>query len=405
MERFIFLLVTFWASSQVNAQLVPSGLIAHYGFDKSSTKGNYDFVPDWSKSTNHGKIIGTTEYTEDRFGRPCHALKFDGNTYVSVPDSRSLRKPTNKLSISVWVKIARGADFFKQWLTICCKGNQSLETPANPQFRMQATAQTVSMSSDFTENAIPQLKYDTWYFYTYTYDGSVFKAYLNTDLFYEIDYNKLLEENDQPLEIGRDVPGTIEYFFGVMDDLRIYDRELSEGEILKLFRESPQSASDINCDFTDVVSTQSVDTVIPVKVNQIQVTTPRKTDYSNLPQKIENETIVYQDVIEVASNDVTFYAYDNEKEDGDIVSININGVWIKEKYKLKLRKNTKPNPDVIRCTLLPGGNNYLISKAWNVGTIPPNTMTIEIDDKKSVQKVTINSEIGLSGGIKIICKS
>ena len=59
---------------------------------------------------------------------------------------------------------------------------------------------------------------------------------------------------------------------------------------------------------------------------------------------------------------------------------------------------------LIRCSLNSGDYNYIVSKAWNVGSIPPNTLTIAIDDGKSVQEVLINSDVGLSGGIRIVYK-
>jgi hypothetical protein len=46
-----------------------------------------------------------------------------------------------------------------------------------------------------------------------------------------------------------------------------------------------------------------------------------------------------------------------------------------------------------------------VSKAWNLGSIPPNTLTIEINDGLTTQEVQINSEEGLNGGIKIILKN
>ncbi|MEQ1747607.1 MAG: hypothetical protein ABMA02_19420, partial [Saprospiraceae bacterium] len=126
--------------------------------------------------------------------------------------------------------------------------------------------------------------------------------------------------------------------------------------------------------------------------------------FEGLQKEIEGEPVKYQKVVEVVGREVTFYPYDNEKEDGDIVSININGVWVRDNYKLK---NKNPNPSrgmLIKCSLTPGDNNYLVSKAWNLGSIPPNTLTVEINDGVTSQKVTINSDVGLSGGIRIVCK-
>jgi hypothetical protein len=116
--------------------------------------------------------------------------------------------------------------------------------------------------------------------------------------------------------------------------------------------------------------------------------------FKNLPDKIGQIPISYQKVVHVKSREVTIYPYDNEKEDGDIISINVNGVWVRDKYELKNKVNKPSDRLLIRCSLNPGDYNYFVSKAWNVGKIPPNTLTIEINDGVNApQKVLINSDI------------
>ncbi len=128
-----------------------------------------------------------------------------------------------------------------------------------------------------------------------------------------------------------------------------------------------------------------------------------KNDFTGLPDKIADIPVKYQKTINVKSREVTIYPFDNEKEDGDIVSININGVWVRDHFTLKLKKASPNQVDLIKCSLNPGDYNYIISRAWNVGSIAPNTLTIKIDDGVSVQEVLINSDVGLSGGIRIVC--
>jgi len=128
-----------------------------------------------------------------------------------------------------------------------------------------------------------------------------------------------------------------------------------------------------------------------------------KNDFAGLPVKIADIPIKYQRTINVKSREVTIYPFDNEKEDGDIVSININGVWVRDHFALKNKKSSPNQDDLIKCSLNPGDYNYFISRAWNVGSIAPNTLTIKIDDGVLVQEVLINSDVGLSGGIRIVC--
>jgi len=417
------LLATLCTAGTVAGQVPTTGLVAHYNFNRD-LKRDSTRIFDQSSHNNHGTVMGATSYTDDRFGVPCSALWFDGSSYVTVSSSRSLKRPQGELTIAVWFKIARGADFFKQWITICCKGDRAQEAPDCPQYRMQATAQTVSINTEFTERVIPQLEYDTWYFCAYTFDGNVVKAYLNGRQFFEMDYSSALQPNDMPLEIGRDQPGALEYFYGAMDDLRIYDRALTDAELNQLYTDRSEANAPDRCPSPPKTASKPENTVSkpePVPPAPDPVPQPPAPDpvpqqpapdpapvpqnsYIGLPDTIEGEPVKYQRVVEVQGREATFYPYDNEKEDGDIVSININGVWVRDYYEIK---NKKPNPArgaVIKCTLNPGDSNYLISKAWNVGSIPPNTLTVEISDGVSVQKVTINSDVGLSGGIRIVCK-
>jgi len=421
-----YIKILFFACSVSYAQQPTSGLIAYYDFNRD-IQGDSTRIYDKSGNQNHGTVIGTVMYTADRFGVSCSALWFDGNTYVTVRSSRSLKSPRRQLTITVWFRIAHGADFFRQWITICCKGDQSYESSDCPQYRMQATAQTISINTDFTEIVIPQIKYETWYFYAYTFDGSVVRAYLDGQKFFEMNYSGILEPNDMPLEIGRDRPGALEYYYGAMDDLRIYDRALSERELYQLYNDRPDSNTSDRCSnsnvgsilmqpppspphnpqpkpiksVSDSTSSPSVraDSMLP-KPNLVV-----QDPFAGLPRTSENNPVNYQKIVYVSSRDVTFYPYDNDVQDGDIVSININGVWVKDYYELKI-KNASPRPaDIIRCSLNPGDNNYLITKAWNVGTHPPNTLTVEINDDTTIHKVTINSDIGLSGGIRIVVKN
>lgn len=436
----IFILCTALSVNFIFGQMPTSGLIAHYNFNRDANKDTSRLY-DISGNRNHGTILGSIHYTPDRFGVGCSALFFDGQTFISVPTSKSLERPQDAITIAVWFKIANHADFFKQWITICCKSDQTDETSESPQYRMQATAQTVSINTEFTENVIPQLKYEVWYFYAYTYDGSTVKVFLNGRYVFEYNYSGKLNRNNMPLEIGRDLPGTLEYYFGAMDDLRIYDRALSEKELNQLYQDNSEAGDLDRCPnlntylttrATPHKTTTSAQPTIKVKSSGLPSTntdeeqdsllpssvTPTASSttvspsspsipgnqFLGLPDTLDNIPINYQEIINVKNINIFIYPYDNEKEDGDIVSININGVWVRDYYELKTKKDNPSRGALIKCSLNPGNYNYFISRAWNLGKIPPNTLTIEINDGVSVQKVTINSEIGLSGGIRINCE-
>jgi len=386
----------------INGWMVLSGitdkdLIAHYNFNRDP-QANETILWDLSGHNNHGSIIGNADYVPDRFGVDCGALYFDGNTYCSIPSSPTLKSPDYALTIAAWFTIADQADFFRQWITICCKSDRPEESYDSPQYRMQATAQTVSLNSELTEVFIPPLDYDTWYFYAYVFDGLTLRVFLNGAFVYETLYTGQLHANDAPLEIGRDIPGRTEFFKGTLDDLKIYSRALKESELLALYRENnPKTNRSSWCETpVPVVAAAPV----PPAPQPVAAVAPAPDDvYHNLPPSIDGDSVSYQSVINVSNRDIQIYLFDNEKEDGDTISLNINGVWVRENYRLRLRTGSPEPAATVRVSLFKGADNYLVSKAINLGSIPPNTLTIAIDDGAQVQEVTINADVGLNGGI------
>jgi hypothetical protein len=389
MKIFLTILLAWTIISNALSQnSLKEGLIAHYNFNKHHLKDSTK-VLDETKS-NNGKIIGNIIYESDRFNNPCGALFFDGDTYVNVRNSKSLQKPTNGITIAVWFKIKKGADFFNQWITICCKSNIYDENESSPQYRMQATAQTISLSSSFTKNVIPQLSYDKWYFYAYTYDGKNVKGYLDGKYFVEESGFGPFKINDMPMEIGRDTPGKMEKFYGTMDDLRIYDRALTENELLGLYTNQEDAVPNDFCAET-----------IKSKKSDVSI---KKDSLNTIISQIDTTPVDFQKTVEVKSSDIIIYPFDHNIVDGDIISINVNGNWVKENYEIKGKLDNPPNEALIRVKVLKGQTNFIISKAIHEGKIPLNTLTYMIDDGKTKQYVKVNSKVGLSGGIEIICK-
>jgi len=223
-----------------------SSLIAQYLFNGS--------LDDASGNGNVGMQYGGVDYAEDRFGNPCGAMGFDGNGYISVPHSPSLNFSGNEVTISTWFYLDQGATDLK-WLTVVCKSDVSQETPMSPHFRLQATRVTLSLNTEFTENLDQNVQLGRWYHYTMVYDGREVIAYLDGVPFFSYPYYGQLNQNSMPLEIGRDLPGNVEYFAGRLDDLRIYSRSLSAREIRRIYEDKSEKNAPRPCVSNPVVST------------------------------------------------------------------------------------------------------------------------------------------------------
>ncbi|WP_210466837.1 HYR domain-containing protein [Rufibacter roseolus] len=212
-------------------------LVAHYPLNKDAS--------DLSGNKNNGRLLGGVSPTSDRFGNPCGALAFNGvDGYIEVPSSRSLESPSTSFSAVGWFRIDNlTSTGGLKWVTLICKGDESFEHDANPQYRMQTLQSpiqsTISINTDFTEFdqgfASHPFQPGKWNFYALVYDGVSVKAYLNNDKIWEYPYNKPLTPNKAPLHIGKDIPGSLEYYHGALDDIRIYASALTDLQISQLF--------------------------------------------------------------------------------------------------------------------------------------------------------------------------
>jgi hypothetical protein len=98
----------------------------------------------------------------------------------------------------------------------------------------------------------------------------------------------------------------------------------------------------------------------------------------------------------IKNKKVTIKIWDNDKVDGDVVSLNLNGVWILKNYRLKKRSKNI----IIE---LPEDSNELILYAENLGRLPPNTAAISIwNGKEEIKSLVLNSDKGKSEAIKIL---
>ena len=237
----------FWANV-----LFSQNSIAFYRFNNN--------LFDYSGKSNHGVGFGDYSFGTDRFGNSCSALELNGlNAFVEVANSQLLNAVTQKFSVTCWFKVNSSASNNSRWLTIVCKGDQHIETPDNPQFRLQTfqglNQSTISINTDFTKNDFDfrnhTIDFDKWYFYCLVYDGSFVKVYLNDKMVFSYPYSKALAANSSSLFIGKDVPGSTEFFNGSIDDLRIFDFALNEGQVLSLFHSNdvgePQETGFVKC--------------------------------------------------------------------------------------------------------------------------------------------------------------
>lgn len=102
-------------------------------------------------------------------------------------------------------------------------------------------------------------------------------------------------------------------------------------------------------------------------------------------QQLEGRKISYVKNLMFDSKHLTVKIWDHEKEDGDIVSIYLNGEIVLSEHLLT---NTLREFDI---DLDPEKPNDFILYAHNLGEVSPNTVSVEITSTNKSEKLTLNS--------------
>jgi hypothetical protein len=203
-----------------------SGLVAYYPFD-----GDYG---DRSGNGNNGTAKGSMSFTTGVIGQ---GAKFDGKSWIEVNDSPSLDLST-AFTFSAWLNEAdAGAG---GWGTVLSKGDTSALDNSSP-YAFDHTPDglypSVRMTKDnsYTNvDSTSRTDFNKWYLISATWDGQNVKFYIDGVLTDTKPWQGTLPNSTAKLIIGSDPPGATEYFNGVIDDLRIYNRALSANEIATL---------------------------------------------------------------------------------------------------------------------------------------------------------------------------
>lgn len=208
------------AKSDALSGSLMNGLVGYWKFD-----GNAD---DASGNGNNGRTLGVTPI-EDRFGKENGAYRFNGSCYIEVPNSQSLRDITAAITMAAWIN---PHELCNSWITVMQKSDRK-----NCQYTLAWKPSEVVLS--FTGNgrwpAQPEFELNKWQHVTMTYDGAKVILYRDGKIVGLWPFQGKFQQNDFSLYLGYDPFGGLEYFIGDMDDVRLYNRALSDEEIQSLY--------------------------------------------------------------------------------------------------------------------------------------------------------------------------
>jgi cytochrome c peroxidase len=203
-----------------SAPVAAPGLVAAYSFDDANHPGR-----DRSVKENDGDVDGATWSADGVFGG---ALSFDGDDMVRIYSSASLSL-TNTFTFSAWVKpSALGG-----WRTVILKEHRtgmSYALYAHDNAPRPAAYVRTGPADQPVKGPSP-LPLNQWTHLSATYDGLTFRLYRNGTQVASRALTGSAAQSALQLSIGgNDVWG--EYFQGLIDEVRIYDRVLSAAEIV-----------------------------------------------------------------------------------------------------------------------------------------------------------------------------
>ncbi len=104
-------------------------------------------------------------------------------------------------------------------------------------------------------------------------------------------------------------------------------------------------------------------------------------------------------ILEVKSSKVKIDLFDDGEIDNDIVSVYFNNALLVDKKSLTAQAHT------LNLTLVPGKTNELVLFAENLGTIPPNTALMVINDGTSRYEVRLSADMKNNASIRFELKN
>lgn len=182
----------------------------------------------------------------DRFNRANEAYNFQNGAYIEVPYTTDLNP--KEFTISLWIK--RSETFSDNYMI-------SLNTYNGFKFQLQGSnflfmtfnGDQGYRDVDSNPGVIPQ---DTWTFATVSYTNGTMKFYINDKLVKTVAVTGVPVTLSSPvnLAIGQQLPKSLwnftdsskpnyyygqAFFKGAMDDIRFYNRALTDAEVLSIY--------------------------------------------------------------------------------------------------------------------------------------------------------------------------
>lgn len=250
MKKMFFLLLVILSMSY--AQNLTTGLVGYFPFN-----GNAN---DESGNNNNGTVNGAV-LTADRFGNANSAYNFNGvSNFISVQNSSSL-SITGDITLSAWYYSDYLSDSYHTILNKRVSGNWSYNLSVSfapgigsdlPEYRRVLTGRRNNggAQSEYRFSG-DSIKIGRWQQIIVTINNNTVKFFINGqnagfNVFGNTFTIPMIDQNTG-VTIGYNNDGGGEWMKGILDDLRIYNRALSDQEVTSLYNlEKPYTIQNEN---------------------------------------------------------------------------------------------------------------------------------------------------------------
>jgi prepilin-type N-terminal cleavage/methylation domain-containing protein len=208
------------------------GLVGYWSFEEGSGTN----VADSSGYLNAGTWSGAgIHYATGKAGSYAGQFASSTSDFVNVPDSTSTKVLTSAVTVLAWINPGTlNSSCTASGNAIAIKGSSSVSF----NYGMSLSNTTLCTWYNNTNGTFAAtISSGTWQFVAVTQTTSAAQYFYNGDLIGQTSNAYVMTNTAQPLRIGSGASsGAADRFFsGLIDDVRVYNRVLSSGEIQALY--------------------------------------------------------------------------------------------------------------------------------------------------------------------------
>lgn len=236
---FVILILTAFVASFVNAaDESDDSLILYFSFDELDG----DMTIDHSQYENNGNINGAPELVDGKFGK---ALKFNGTSdWIEVPHDPVLTV-TESVTVMAWINAERHMGPNNQrWQGILAKGN----SPRSYSFYTESPSECMHFVAGGGSVCQTKIPLNEWQHVVAQLDSDTHRYWLNGENIYESGSKSAPPgaADTSNVFVGTTAEGANRRFLGLIDEVRIWNRALTEEEVIAEMESGYQSGTAVD---------------------------------------------------------------------------------------------------------------------------------------------------------------